>query len=425
MNSPSPDTDLASLPKRPIVVVGGGAAGLMAALFSARSGQPTLLLEGSGQCGLKILVSGGGRCNVLPSQSSEQDFFTSGSRNILRRLFRTWPLAEIEAFFERDLGIPLVLEPDTGKLFPASQSSKEVRDKLVAVVERAGARILTKRRVASIEPSGLYYNVLTATGEHFAASRVIGATGGKSLPRTGSDGWGYEMARRLGHSILLTYPALVPLRTDRRDLLELSGISLPVGWSAVDEKGKVLEARQRELLFTHRGFSGPAMLDASHWSVRDGREILIDWGAEGRPTWEARFQDAGKRQCGGVVAGKLPKRLTAALFAEANIDPSLPLAQLRRSDRERLLTTLCRYSLPVSGDVGYRAAEVTGGGIPLSEIKASTLESRVLPGLYLCGEILDVIGRMGGFNFLWAWVTGRLAGESAARSIGSVDRRSN
>lgn len=399
-----------------VIVVGGGAAGLCAAAFAGTAGARVTVLETSRQCGLKILVSGGGRCNVLPVALELDDFFTSGSRNVLKRIFKTWPLEEVRRHFEEDLDVPLVEEPDTGKLFPRAQSARVVRDAWVRACERAGVRIVSGAPVTRIErASSGGFEVETATGALHRASRVILATGGKSLPKTGSDGSGYELARALGHSLVPTYPALVPLETGDPDLRELTGISLPVRWQARLGK-RTREDRVRELLFTHRGFSGPAILDASHWAVRDGARILVSWEAEEEDVWRQRFDHSTRSRVEALIARHLPRRLAHLVCERSGVSASLGISHLPARSRESLLENLCRFPLPVEGDSGYRVAEVTGGGVPLGEIDPSTLESRTTPGLYLCGEILDVIGRIGGYNFQWAWVTGRLAGQGAARA---------
>jgi predicted Rossmann fold flavoprotein len=400
----------------PIVVVGGGAAGLMAAIWAARGGAPVVLLEGSKACGLKILVSGGGHCNVLPSTSDPDDFFTTGSRNVLNRLFRTWRLPDIQDFFENDLGIPLVVEEKTGKLFPASRSARSVRNDLVAAAERAGVVVHVNHRVTGIERKGPGFVV---RGERagrpvdLEASSVVMATGGLSLPKTGSDGAGYDFVRGLGHSTTDLYPALVPLRSPDEELRALTGLSVPVRWRAM-QGNKVLEARERDLLFTHRGFSGPAILDASHWCVREKAELRVAFGAISADEWTRRCTAESRKRCDVLMAELIPRRLAELLLDRANIPRHRRFEQLNPKQTRRLLALLCDFSLPVSGDEGYAKAEVTGGGVPLGEVDPSTLESRKCPDLFLCGEIFDVIGRMGGFNFLWAWVTGRLAGESAA-----------
>lgn len=404
-----------------VAVVGGGAAGLMAALFAARGGAKTCLLEGSRACGLKILISGGGRCNILPSQQDNSDFFTQGSRNVLKRLFKTWTRDQIHEFLECDLKIPLVVEEDTGKLFPESQSARLVRDRFVESCESAGAHLKILWRVTEILRSAKgSFELTSSSGEKLFAQRIVLATGGCSVPKTGSDGAGYEFAKRWGHSVLPLYPALVPLTTADQDFQDLSGISLPVTWRVTGPKNRILEERTRELLFTHRGFSGPATLDASHWSARDGLAIEISWGALTKEEWEDHWQSRGRRELARALGDKLPRRLAELLIYRAQMRLDTRIGNLTRSHREKLLRILCNFQLPVQGNEGFRVAEVTGGGIPLNEVNPSTLESRIVPDLFFCGEIMDVIGRIGGFNFQWAWVTGKLAGESAARRMHEI-----
>ena len=399
-----------------IAVIGAGAAGLMAALWAARSGARVALLEGSRAPGLKIVISGGGRCNILPSASDDDDFFTSGSRHVLKRLFRTWPRERVQEYLEHDLGIALVLEEETGKLFPVGQRAVAVRDRLVEAAQEAGAALLCPWRVQGLARAGDGYLLTELNGAQLHAARVILASGGASVPKTGSDGTGYRLARELGHELLPIYPALVPLTTRAAEFTALAGIALPVRWRAL-RGGQVLEERVRELLFTHRGFSGPAILDASHWYVRDRAQIEIGWGALDAPAWETHWQPRGRRELAKALGDLLPRRLADVLVRRAGMREDTRVGSLTRSQRDALLRVLLHFPLPLDGDEGFRVAEVTGGGVPLDAVHPSTLESRRAPGLYFCGEILDVIGRIGGYNFLWAWITGRLAGESAARAL--------
>lgn len=401
-----------------LAIIGAGAAGLMAAIWAGRTSPPgtsVLLLDGAKEPGRKILISGGGRCNVLPARSEPADFHTQGSRNVLRRLLDSWKREEQQRFFEEDLRLPLVLEADSDKLFPASQRARTVLDRLLEAARAARVELHCPWRVAALTKDGAEFVLRSEDGQELRADRLILASGGKSVPKTGSDGLGYSFAQSLGHSLLPTYPALVPLSTHDARLTALAGISLPVRWSA-RVGGKVMEERAREMLFTHHGFSGPAMLDASHWFTRDQAEIRIAWGALGREEWSRILVGgaAGRRSVGAALSEHMPARLAEALCVIAEVPAGTQVAQLDRPRRERLLAALSDFPLPISGDRGFAVAEVTGGGVPLSEVDPRTLESRACPGLFLCGEILDVIGRIGGFNFQWAWATGRLAGESAA-----------
>jgi predicted Rossmann fold flavoprotein len=401
----------------PFVVIGGGAAGLLAALFAARGGVRTLVLESHPKPGAKIRVSGGGRCNVLPSRAEPGDFHTAGSRHALRNVLRSWPLAEVRAFFERDLGVPLKLEA-TGKLFPESDDPSEVSGALLGacaragVTLRAGARARELRALGAGEADGARFELALASGERVRAERLALCTGGLSLPKTGSDGWGHRAAERLGHRLCPTYPALVPLLAGEPRWTALAGVSVRATLRASCED-RVVEQRTGDLLFTHRGFSGPAVLDVSHVLARAqhrGVTLRAAWLGDDAAAWDARLRAGGARTLRSALRAHLPRRLADLLVERAAVDPERPLARLTRQERERLVEQLAACPLEVAGDEGYRTAEVTGGGIPLDEVVPRTLESRLVPGLYFAGEILDATGRIGGFNFLWAWVTGRQVG---------------
>jgi len=399
-----------------VIVVGAGAAGLAAAIFARRAGARVSLLESTGNPGQKILISGGGRCNVLPSRF-EPERFVSETPRIAARLLKSWRLESVRSFFEDELAIPLALEAESGKLFPVSNRARDVRDALLREAESAGVEVERSARVVGVETSPLC--VVLAGEERRAARAVVLATGGLSIPRTGSDGAGLAIVRRLGHRVVEPYPALTPLRTDRPEHRALAGVSLDVAIRA-GGRGSASSSSSGGFLFTHGGYSGPAVLDLSHRVVRDpGTVLRVSWTAMTESEWEERLRNApGGAGVEGVVARHVPARLAKTLAAEAGIDPGETVARLRRHDRRRLVEALVRYPLPVSGHEGFAKAEVTGGGVALDEIDPVTLESWRVPGLHLCGEILDAFGPIGGHNFLWAWVTGRAAGLSAARTRG-------
>jgi predicted Rossmann fold flavoprotein len=402
------------------MVIGAGAAGLMAALFAARAGRPVTLVERTRDGGRKILISGGGRCNILPAEAAPDRYVTDSSPNTLRKILRGWSLPDQRAFFERELAMPLVLEAESGKLFPSTQRARDVRDRLLARVREAGVIVRQGVRVTGLRPPGAPGAPWTAVIEGDApveASAVVLATGGCSVPSTGSDGAGLAIARLLGHTIHATYPALTPLTAEPAVHGHLAGISLEVTIRAPGTRPKF--ATTGGFLFTHRGYSGPAVLDASYLAVRsqaDGasRQVLtVQWTPRDRGAWETSLV-AGRGNVLTTLAGAMPARLAGQLMMEAGIPAECQVAQLARSARRRLIGLLTEYPLPWTGDEGYRKAEVTGGGVALEEIDPGTMESRVQPGLFLCGELLDAFGPIGGHNFLWAWVTGRTAGVGAA-----------
>jgi predicted Rossmann fold flavoprotein len=417
-----------------VVVIGAGAAGFMAALFAARArdsaggrqgprGRGVLLLERPAEGGKKILMSGGGRCNVLPSVLHPSRYVTGSSPNTMRNILLSWPLAEQRRFFEEELGLALALEEETGKLFPVSNTARDVRDGLRATAERAGAVIRGGAVVVGIDSVGesdaigaRRWRVRLADGGGFDAARVIIATGGLSVPATGSDGTGIDIVRRLGHTIHETYPALTPLTCSPPRYGALSGVSLRVRLSAPGPKRALVS--EGGFLFTHKGYSGPSVLDLSHLAVQSRRAgggpqpFFVRWTERDAASWD-RLLRPGEGSVGGSLRRHLPSRLVEALLSDAGVPAAASLSHLDRDARARVVAALTRHPLPWTGDEGYVKAEVTGGGVALDEIDPRTLESRLHPGLYLCGEILDALGPIGGYNFAWAWATGRAAGLAA------------
>ena len=400
-----------------VVIIGAGAAGTMAAIFAAARGAETTLLERTGDGGRKILISGGGRCNILPSSVDESRFVTDSSKNTLRRILRSWPLREQIRFFEEEAGIPLFEERESQKLFPKSESARDVRDKLLALARAKGALIRTNALVTAIVPTSTHWSVEIHNQARLEADAVIVATGGLSVPNTGSDGGGLQIAQHLGHVVNQTYPALTPL-TANGHFTKLAGVSLPVAITAKTSHRSA--AATGGFLFTHRGYSGPAVLDVSHVAVRSKlnesapAEIAVKWADLNEERWQEALRPVATRSVLTAVSAHLPTRLAEALIEHSGVDPKRALANMTRDERLRLIATFTRTNLPWDGDEGYKKAEVTGGGVHLAEIDPSTMESKRHPGLFLCGEMLDAFGPIGGYNFLWAWATGRAAGEGAA-----------
>lgn len=416
------DRPLQQQTSRRVVVIGAGAAGTMAAIFAAQAGAHTTLIERTHDGGRKILISGGGRCNVLPSVVDETRFVTDSSPNLLKKMVRAWPLAEQRAFFENTLGIPLVEESETRKLFPASHKARDVRDGLMQYARQAGVETMMDTRVLDITPDDNRWKVAVDNAPPVFADAVIVATGGLSVPNTGSDGAGLNMLRALGHTMHPTYAALTPLTSAPNAFTELSGISLPV--ALVAESAERRAVSSGGFLFTHRGYSGPSVLDVSHVAVRARTEhtspahLRVQWTTHDAAAWEAALKPHGARTVTGALRTELPDRLVTVLLAQADVDATRALSDLRRDERLRLIEVLTRGALPWAGDESYKKAEVTGGGVALSEVNARTMESRRHPGLYLCGEVLDAFGPIGGYNFLWAWSTGRAAGMAAGKPAG-------
>jgi predicted Rossmann fold flavoprotein len=414
--------------KAPVVVIGAGAAGLMAAIAAA-AGARVLLLERTHDGGRKILISGGGRCNILPAELQPERFVTASSPNTLRNVLRAWPLGAQRGFFESDLRLPLAFEAESAKWFPASNRARDVRDALIQHARQLGVVIRFDTRVTDIVKALDGWSVLVDGGEPIKAGAVIFATGGLSVPATGSDGSGLAIARRLGHTIRDTYPALTPLLADPAIHAALAGVTVQAQLRADVPAPEGVHARPRQtisrggFLFTHHGYSGPAVLDLSHVAVRAraarrGQVIQAQWSMHhDDKAWSRALQVRDGAGQGLVVTRlrqHLPNRLADWLLADAGLPVELPLAVLIRAERLALIERLCRYPLPWTGDEGYKKAEVTGGGVALEEVDPRTLESRRHRGIFLCGEMLDAFGPIGGHNFAWAWSTGRAAGLGAA-----------
>jgi predicted Rossmann fold flavoprotein len=392
----------------------------MAAIFAASADAETVLLERTPDGGRKILISGGGRCNILPARVEESRFVTDSSRNTLKRMLRSWPLAEQIAFFESELHLPLVEETASGKLFPVSNRARDVRDRLFALAARRGVRLRFHSLITGLTPRDGGWLVQQDGAAPLEVDAVVLASGGLSLPKTGSDGVGFRILERLGHTVHSLYAALTPLTAEAGPFAQLAGVSLDVRLSARSKERHSQAAGG--FLFTHRGYSGPAVLDVSHVPVRSSEPgaspagVRVAWTQLDEKAWEAALAPDGSRTVAGALRREVPDRLALALAAMAGVEAATPLARLRREDRLRLLDTLVRCDLPWKGHEGYARAEVTGGGVRLSDVDPRTMESRKQPGLFLCGELLDAFGPIGGYNFLWAWATGRAAGLGAAGS---------
>lgn len=401
-----------------LAVVGAGAAGLMASIQAGRASRelgarPRIVaLDGARHLGAKILVAGGGRCNVT-HRAVDEKVFSGSTPPAIRKVLRRFDVSETVDFFAR-LGVVLKTE-ETGKLFPVTDRARTVLDALVRAAAAAGVEIVNPWRVASVaaSPEGF---ALAGPAGRLRARRVILAAGGKSLPKSGSDGHGYAIARSLGHSTTARIlPALVPLELAAGSFVRrIPGVAVPARLTVRSSAGRLLAGTEGPVLCTHAGLSGPAVLDVSrhllHATADDaGAHLVIGWLPELAPP--------PGRPIGGWLRGALPERLADALVAEAGVDPGLPWDRQPREARRRLAEVVTAWRAPVTGDLGFAKAEVTAGGVPLDEIRLDTMGSRRKEGLHLCGEILDVDGRIGGFNFQWAWASGFVAGRGAAAAL--------
>ena len=449
--------------QKEVAVVGAGAAGLTAAIRAAEAGTRVTLLNAHPRIGLKILMSGGTRCNVTHREVEARDF-GGGSRPFVARILRSFTPEQTLEWFE-SLGVELKLE-ETGKYFPLTDDAQTVLAALLRAVEHAGVNVRAGARVVRLEPavaagpgeasgprwrlgiqtiesSGALGAEVSRVGETrwplpaapvsewIEADTVVLATGGLSFPRTGSDGTGYALAAALGHRIVSTVPALTPLAASDSLCKAAQGVTLPVELSLWTQGRRAVVIRG-SMLIAHFGYSGPAALDlSSHWlrageSAPDGdvaprtaRRVTVRYtpGETEESLTQAWTRDAAaepKLSLRRWLARRVPDSVALALAGEAGADPGKYLSQVAREARAAVIARLTERELPVTGTMGYERAEATAGGVALDEVDPSTLESRKAPGVYLCGEMLDVDGRLGGFNFQWSWSSGTVAGRAAA-----------
>ena len=403
--------------------MGAGAAGLATAIFTRRHAPHlrVVCLDGARRVGAKILISGGSRCNVTNRIVTERDFW-GGSARVVRSVLRAFPAPHAAALFE-DLGVALH-EEDDGKLFPDTNRAHTELDALLDEMRRVGAELHVGERVTDVvrDPEGF---VVTSSSRRYLAKAVVLATGGRSLPKTGSDGTGYLLAARLGHGYVNTSPALEPLLLAGHRHAVLSGVSHRVRLT-IRVTGGGTTRLEGSLLWTHFGASGPVVLNASrHWhrARLEGRavEVLLNvCPGETLESLEAWLQVQARAHPRTKVATVLATRLPAAVADAWAQDEGLvdtTLAHLSRESRRRLIRALLASPLEVRDGRGYNSTEVTAGGIPLDEVDPARMESRRCAGLYLVGEMLDVDGRLGGFNFQWAWSSAWVAGGAIARAL--------
>lgn len=403
------------------VIIGAGASGLMAAITCGRHGLRGVLLDASSKCGAKIRMSGGGRCNITHRTVSEKDYAGENPRAV-RDVLRAFPSSKTIAFF-KDAGVELVCEDD-GKLFPSTHSGRIVCDELIEQTRRSGIEIETGLKVGGVDSRDGFF-LISGQGFHRLGRTVVICTGGMSYPETGSDGSGFALAASLGHRIIAPIPALTPLLTDDGALKGLAGISLPCRLS-LRAGNRRIASFEAPFLFTHFGFSGPCVLDISRFWIRgrsEGPAVLeADFLPQEREEgFRKSFLDAVRaypdRQVKTFLGERLPERLARVILAKQGVAEDLVLNQVNRLAREALIHALFHFPLPVTGAAGYDKAEVTAGGVDLSEIDPGTMESRIRPGLFFAGEVLDADGRIGGFNFQWAWASGFVAAAGVARRL--------
>jgi len=409
-----------------VIVIGAGAAGLLAATRAAECGRHVLLVEKNSRPGVKILMSGGTRCNLTHATDARGIVEAFGSQGpFLHSALAALSPDELVNLIEAE-GVPTKIEA-TGKIFPVSNKATDVLRALLDRFDRAGATLALNEPVRSIVRDDDQFLIETVN-RNLTAKKVVIAVGGQSYPGSGTTGDGYAWAQAFGHTIIPPRPALAPLTTHVQWVLQLRGVTvtdvqlqLVMRNRPVHSKQRPLTTRRGSLLFAHFGLSGPAAMDVSGTvtaqSSQDKLDLICDFlPALSVGNLQERLKEAsvldGKRQIGAVVAPELPRRLTEALLHEANVPSDRRLAELSRVERDSAVDSLKCHSIPLSGTLGFKKAEVTAGGVALSEVDSRTMQSKIVPNLYLAGEILDLDGPIGGYNFQSAFSTGWLAGQN-------------
>ncbi len=402
------------MPDHDVIVAGAGPAGLFCALRCAEAGLRVLLLEKNRGAGKKLLVSGSGRCNITHA-GDIRDFpprYGARERFVKPALFDFTNAHLVEFFAVRGLAMT---ETDGGKIFPATQNARDVLALLLDECARHGVSIRLESAVRSVEAAPPFFLARTR-GERFTASFLVIATGGKSYPSTGSTGDGYAFARALGHEIVPPEPALAPLVVKDYGLRACAGISLDGALIRLYRAGEFTGESRGDVLFTHRGVSGPGVLDFSR-NVRPGDTVRIALVGLAEPELDSILAGAGsshgKKFLKNAVAGLgVPERLVEAVLAAAGIQPDLPMAQLDRATRARAASLFAGLPVEVESTGGWNEAMVTRGGIKVDELNRGTMESRLVKGLYFAGEVVDVDGDTGGYNLQFAFSSAALAAKA-------------
>jgi hypothetical protein len=401
-----------------IIVIGGGASGIVASIIAGRRKAKVTLLERNDRIGKKILVTGNGRCNYT-NFDMRLDYFHGSNRNFIDDVLKLFDRDDTLDFFEKLGIIPKIEE---GKIFPMSLQSSSVLDVLRYELERLKVNVVTGAYVTEISKKK-EFEVKIKSGEVFHSDKVIIATGGMAMPVSGSDGNGYKLAKEFGHSIITPTPSLVQLKLESDKLKAINGVKFE-GLANLYIDSKLIRQEKGEILFTDYGISGPPILQLSREAVRgmnEKRKVelelkLFDKSREEFKDYlSKRFSYMPYKTVEIGLIGLINKKLIIPILKEINLDKSSLVKELTNVDLDKLANILTSWKFKVIGDKGWGQAQSTAGGILTQDIDPNTLESKRISGLYFCGEILDVDGDCGGYNLQWAWSSGYVAGLNASK----------
>lgn len=404
--------------KTEIAVIGGGASGLMAAITAKKSGKEVVILERKDRILKKVLITGNGRCNITNVNTNISNYFGKNIFSVENILNRFTPQDTMDFFNE--LGI-VCNEENRGKVYPLSGQASSVVDALRFEAEKLGIKIETEFYVRKIEKDGFKFRIYSEDRKKIEAGRVIIAAGGQSYPELGSNGSGFELAKELGHSVTKLSPSIVQLKTEKNQVKGLQGIKTDVAVTAYGDNKKIC-TYDGELLFTDYGISGNVVFNISFvMPLYKNVEFEIDFMEKFDYNELYEMLKERKRILSHLTMenyfnGMINKKLGQFLSKVSGIEKlSKPVKDLNDSDIRKLCTVLKKYRVKILETTGFKNAQATAGGVSLYEVNTETLESKIVKGLYFSGEVLDVYGECGGFNLQWAWASGHIAGENAAK----------
>lgn len=404
-----------------IFIIGGGAAGIVAAISARRLGANVTILERNPRIGKKILATGNGRCNYT-NINTEVAHYSGNNPDFVKEILAQFTVSDTINFFTK-LGISPLIE-DKGKVFPRSEQASSILDVFLYELNELGVRLKTDTLVKAIHRQKGKYLITTDNGEEFIADKVIITTGGKAMPSSGSDGRGYDLAEGLGHSTVEIFPALVQLKLAGDFFKQIAGVKI-VGTAELILQDKILSQDRGDILFTNYGISGPPILQLSRLAgqlLKDGAEpelkisLIDNLTAEAlKNDLENRWQTKPDKPLDFSLVGLINKRLIPIILKNAGITKlKKSVSTLTPAEQARILNSLTDFRLKIRGTKGFTSAQVTAGGINTDEINPLTLESKINKGLYFAGEIIDIDGECGGYNLQWAWSSGYIAGQNAA-----------
>ena len=404
-----------------VAIIGGGAAGLMAALTAAKSGADVTIYEHNKSVGKKILASGNGRCNIINTTAFVDDYF-GADPGFAAFCLGQMPFASFEKFCH-SIGLLLDIKED-GRCYPLSNEAKSVLLAFKSAVEEAGVKIITEKKVSSISKKEKQF-VVETDGETARYEKVLIATGSEAAPQLGATGDGYAFAQAFGHAIEPPYPSLVQLHIDSAIHPKMAGVKT-VAEVTLYLNGKPEEKIQGDILFTNYGISGLAILDISqkassalmaYQQVTVGINLLPRFNRQALSSiLEKLFESVPNHTLETVLTGVIPTKIVPYLLQSANMEPTLQVSKLGTKEIKKLAHQIQDWRFEISGTHGFKHAEVSGGGVSTAQINEKTMESKLVDGLYFAGEVIDIVGRRGGYNFNFAWASGMIAGKEMART---------